>query len=60
MTDAIVDLRSLVEKAPDAESLREMIGFAARRLMEMGAITGAALGEEERQAVHEPQPLSRA
>jgi putative transposase len=47
MTDAMMDLQSLVEKAPDADFLREMIGFAARRLMEfeVGAITGAALGE---------------
>jgi transposase-like protein len=47
MTDAMMDLWSLVEKAPDADILREMIGFAVRQLMEMevGAITGAALGE---------------
>lgn len=48
MTDAMMDLRSLLEKAADADFLREMIGFAARRLMELevGAITGAAWGEK--------------
>lgn len=47
MTDAMMDLRSLVEKAPDADFLREMIGYAARRLMELevGTITGVAWGE---------------
>ena len=48
MTDMMMDLQSLVEKAPDADFLREMIGFAAKRLMELevGAITGAAWGEK--------------
>lgn len=35
-TDDMMDLRSLLETAPDAHVLREMIGSAAERLMELG------------------------
>jgi transposase-like protein len=47
MTDDKIALRELLEKGSDATFLREMIGFAAERLMELevGGLTGAGHGE---------------
>ncbi len=48
MTKPMMDLRAVMEKSSDADLLREMIGFAAERLMalEVGAKTGANYGEK--------------
>ena len=47
MTDDMMSLRKLLEKNSDADLLREMIGFAAQRLMELEVEgqTGAGYGE---------------
>jgi putative transposase len=48
MTEEMMALRELAEKSSDADLLREMIGFAAQRLMELEvqAKTGAGYGEK--------------
>src|SRR5438105_3276347 len=47
MTDEMMSLHTLLEKSSDADLLREMVGFAAHRLMELEveSVTGAAHGE---------------
>ena len=47
MTEDKIDLRALLEKGSDAAFLREMIGFAAERLMQLETegLCGAAHGE---------------
>lgn len=49
MTKPMMDLRELVEKSGDADLLKEMIGFAAERLMELevGVRAGAGYGEKD-------------
>jgi len=47
MTNDTIALKGLIEKASDTDFLREMIGFAAERLMalEVQGLTGAGYGE---------------
>lgn len=47
-TEPMMDLCALVRQSSDADLLREMIGFAAERLMELeiGAKTSAEYGEK--------------
>lgn len=51
MSDNMMNLRALVEKTPDGDLLREMIGFAAHRLMklEVEGLTGAGYGEKSQE-----------
>jgi putative transposase len=55
MTDEIMNLRALLEKSSDADLLREMIGFTARRLMELEVegLTGAAHGERSTDRINQ-------
>jgi transposase-like protein len=55
MTDDTMALRTLLEKSPDADFLREMIGFAAERLMELEVqgLTGAAHGERNAERINQ-------
>ena len=48
MTDDRIALRELLEKGSDATFLREMIGFAAHRLMELDAEGACGAGHGER------------
>src|SRR5271167_1360398 len=50
MTDDKMALRALLEKGCDATFLREMIGFAAERLMQLEADTLCGAGHGERSA----------
>ena len=49
MTNDQMDLNALVGKSADGDFLRDMISFAAQRLMELevGGLTGAAYGEKD-------------
>src|SRR5205823_3560369 len=48
MTDDMIALRELLEKGSDATLLREMIGFAAQRLMELESEALCGAGHRER------------
>ena len=54
MTDNTMALRTLLEKSPDADFLREVVGFAAERLMELEVqgLTGAGHGERSPERVN--------
>ena len=64
----MVNLRALVESTADAAMLREMIGFAAERLMELEvcAMSGVAYGKKDssrraqRNGYRDPDCESRA
>jgi transposase-like protein len=54
MTDEMMPLRTLLEKSSDADLLRDMVGFAAHRLMELeiAGLTGAAHGERSPERIN--------
>jgi transposase-like protein len=53
MTDEMMSLQNLLGKSADADFLREMIGFAAQRLMdlEVEGLTGAGHGERSAERI---------
>ena len=55
MTDDKIALQDLLEKSSDASLLREMIGFAAQRLMalETDALCGAGHGERTAERINQ-------
>jgi putative transposase len=55
MTDEMMSLRTLLEKSSDADLLREMVGFATQRLMELEVegLTGAAYGERSPERINQ-------
>lgn len=62
MSDGTMSLRGLVEKAPDAYLMRDIIGFAAPRLMglEVGGLTGAGRGGRSAERLAQRNGLPRA
>ena len=55
MTESMMNLRTLLEKSADSNFLREMIGFAAQRLMELDVenLTGAAWGARDAERINQ-------
>ena len=55
MTDEVMTLKALLEKSADSDLLREMIGFTAKRLMELEVegLTGAAPGERSAERINQ-------
>ena len=54
MTVPMIDLHALIEKSSDGDWLREMIGFAAERLMaiEVEGLCGAGFGERSDERIN--------
>jgi transposase-like protein len=55
MTDDRIALREMLEKGSDASFLREVIGFAAERLMELETevLCGAGHGERSPERINQ-------
>jgi putative transposase len=55
MTNEMMNLKALLGKSADSDLLREMIGFTAKRLMELEVeeLTGAAPGERSAERINQ-------
>jgi len=58
MTKEMMDVQALLGKSADSDFLRQMIGFAAQRPMELevGGLTGAAYSGSVRRSGATPPP----